>query len=40
MWVKFIWMLPFLDAFGWFLVQSFDHKSHMDGRFSNDFGTN
>lgn len=39
LWVGFVSMLPFLGAFGWFLVQSFDHKFQMDGRSgSNNLG--
>lgn len=33
MWISFVWMLPFLGAFTWLLIQSFDHKFQMDGAF-------
>lgn len=31
MWIGFVWMLPFLGAFTWLLIQSFDHKFQMEG---------
>lgn len=31
MWIGFVLMLPFLGAFTWLLIQSFDHKFQMDG---------
>lgn len=31
MWITFVLMVPFVGSFVWLLIQSFEHKFHMDG---------